>query len=117
LSNENPEDNEVDDKEEDVQKPYKVVPIVIYHFSKHNFISYHVHEHHDLKKHESCYDKANWDILGNFYSPILNLCLKRWELPLIRRTKNEHDPLKEVKTESQYQEERLKEIEKPHHVL
>lgn len=52
LSNENPEHNEVDDKEEDVQKPKKVVPRVIHLFSKRNIIPNHVHQHRDLKKRE-----------------------------------------------------------------
>ena len=58
LSNENPEDNEVDDKEEDVQKPKKVVTRVIHLFTKRDIIPNHVHEHRDLKNRESSYDKA-----------------------------------------------------------
>ena len=59
MSNEDPENNEIDDKEDDIQKPHKIVSIVIYLFCNQIFIIHHVREHHDLKKHESNDDKAN----------------------------------------------------------
>ena len=62
LSNEDQEYNEIDDKEDDIQKPDKIVPIVIHLFGKQIFIFHHICEHHDLKKHESNDDKAKLEI-------------------------------------------------------